>query len=219
LARKDDSHTSFNELMDTPLDFSAFVMNWLKVDTLTPELLAGLTYELMKRSCKSLVELEFFLEEVYKATTDQLDWNNPKGSINSKKAISKGFVFKTLKTCCFSWFKTIWRRSDKYRAAAMMYAIDKQLKTRRIMGAWRSLLVEYCTRETFGYYKGLYDLSYVVLIIKAWKGSLVEDSMRETFDCYKGPYDSSYAAPIFNVLGGWRLYTKKTDHVLNFMKI
>nr|GFC85643.1 hypothetical protein [Tanacetum cinerariifolium] len=26
-----------------------------------------------------LVELEFFLEEVYKATTDQLDWNNPEG--------------------------------------------------------------------------------------------------------------------------------------------
>nr|GEY93854.1 hypothetical protein [Tanacetum cinerariifolium] len=78
-AQKDDSRTSFNELMDTPLDFSAFVMNQLKVDTLSPELLAGSTYELMKVSCKSLVELEFFLEEVYKATTDQLDWNNPEG--------------------------------------------------------------------------------------------------------------------------------------------
>nr|GEV69753.1 hypothetical protein [Tanacetum cinerariifolium] len=33
----------------------------------------------MKESCKSLVELEFFLEEVCKATTDQLDWINPKG--------------------------------------------------------------------------------------------------------------------------------------------
>nr|GEW03854.1 hypothetical protein [Tanacetum cinerariifolium]GEY95389.1 hypothetical protein [Tanacetum cinerariifolium] len=47
------------------------------VDTLTPELLAGPTYELMKGSCKSLVELEYKLEEVYKATTDQLDWVNP----------------------------------------------------------------------------------------------------------------------------------------------
>ncbi|GJW56301.1 hypothetical protein Tco_0103032 [Tanacetum coccineum] len=28
---------------------------------------------------QSLVELEYFFEEVYKATTDQLDWNNPKG--------------------------------------------------------------------------------------------------------------------------------------------
>nr|GEU59781.1 hypothetical protein [Tanacetum cinerariifolium] len=79
LARKDDSRTSFDELMDTPLDFSAFVMNRLKVDTLTPELLVDPTYELMKGLCKSLVELEFFLEEVYKATTDQLDWNNPEG--------------------------------------------------------------------------------------------------------------------------------------------
>nr|GEU97249.1 hypothetical protein [Tanacetum cinerariifolium] len=49
------------------------------INTLTPELLAGPTYELMKGSCKSLVELEFFLEEVYKATTDQLDWNNLEG--------------------------------------------------------------------------------------------------------------------------------------------
>ncbi|GJW65519.1 hypothetical protein Tco_0117403 [Tanacetum coccineum] len=65
------------ESIDTPLEFPAFVMNRLKVDTLTPELLAGPTFELMKGSCKSLVELEYFFEEVYKATTDQLDWNNP----------------------------------------------------------------------------------------------------------------------------------------------
>ncbi|GJY10729.1 hypothetical protein Tco_0378914, partial [Tanacetum coccineum] len=39
----------------------------------------GLTFELMKGSCKSLVELEYLFKEVYKATTDQLDWNNPKG--------------------------------------------------------------------------------------------------------------------------------------------
>ncbi|GKE76182.1 hypothetical protein Tco_1542302, partial [Tanacetum coccineum] len=65
--------------LDTPLDFSAFVMNRLKVDTLTPELLAGPTFKLMKGSSKSLTELEYFLEEVYKATTEQLDWINPEG--------------------------------------------------------------------------------------------------------------------------------------------
>nr|GFC38383.1 hypothetical protein [Tanacetum cinerariifolium] len=54
-------------------------LDWITIHTLTPELLAGPTYELMKGSCKSLVELEFFLEEVHKATTDQLDWNNPEG--------------------------------------------------------------------------------------------------------------------------------------------
>nr|GEY70753.1 hypothetical protein [Tanacetum cinerariifolium] len=63
----------------TPIDFSNFIMNRLGVDTLTPELLAGPTYELMKGSCKILTELEYHLEEVYKATTDQLDWINPEG--------------------------------------------------------------------------------------------------------------------------------------------
>nr|GEU43586.1 retrovirus-related Pol polyprotein from transposon TNT 1-94 [Tanacetum cinerariifolium] len=48
LAKQADSHFSFNELMDTPVDFSTFLINRIKVDTLTPELLAGPTYELMK---------------------------------------------------------------------------------------------------------------------------------------------------------------------------
>ncbi|GJY19020.1 hypothetical protein Tco_0390511 [Tanacetum coccineum] len=78
-AQMEGPHESFNEIMDTPLDFLAFMMDRLKVDTLTPELLTGPTFELMKGSCKSLVELEYFLEEVYKATTDQLDWNNSEG--------------------------------------------------------------------------------------------------------------------------------------------
>nr|GEV98468.1 hypothetical protein [Tanacetum cinerariifolium] len=54
-------------------------MHRINVDTLTPDLLAGPTYELMKGSCSSLTELEYHLEEVYKATTDQLDWVNPEG--------------------------------------------------------------------------------------------------------------------------------------------
>nr|GEY92679.1 copia protein [Tanacetum cinerariifolium]GEY92691.1 copia protein [Tanacetum cinerariifolium] len=64
---------------DAPIDFSNFIMNRLDVDTLTPELLAGPTYELMRGSCNSLTELEYHLEEVYKVTTDQLDWVNPEG--------------------------------------------------------------------------------------------------------------------------------------------
>nr|GEZ10287.1 hypothetical protein [Tanacetum cinerariifolium] len=79
LAKQSDSCSSFNELLDTPIDFSNFIMNWLDVDTLTPKLLARPTYELMRGSCTSLTELEYHLEEVYKATTDQLDWVNPEG--------------------------------------------------------------------------------------------------------------------------------------------
>nr|GEZ00227.1 hypothetical protein [Tanacetum cinerariifolium] len=79
LAKQTDAHSSFHELLDTPIDFPNFIMNQLDVDTLTPELLAGPTYELMRGSCNSLTELEYHLEEVYKATMDQLDWVNPEG--------------------------------------------------------------------------------------------------------------------------------------------
>nr|GEX80364.1 hypothetical protein [Tanacetum cinerariifolium] len=79
LAKQADTRSSFNELMDTALNFSNFIMNRLRVDTLTPKLLAGPTYDLVKGLCKSLIELEYHLEEVYKATTDQLDWVNPEG--------------------------------------------------------------------------------------------------------------------------------------------
>ncbi|GJT60210.1 hypothetical protein Tco_1003743, partial [Tanacetum coccineum] len=74
-----DPRESFDELTDSTFDFSAFVMNRLNVQTLTPELLAGPTFELMKGTCKSLTELEYFCEEVYKATTEKLDWINPEG--------------------------------------------------------------------------------------------------------------------------------------------
>nr|GEZ14082.1 hypothetical protein [Tanacetum cinerariifolium] len=77
LAKQTDARSSFNKLSDTPIDFSNFIMN--RLGTLTPELLAGPTYELMRGSCNSLTELEYHLEKVYKATKDQLDWVNPEG--------------------------------------------------------------------------------------------------------------------------------------------
>nr|GFB44888.1 hypothetical protein [Tanacetum cinerariifolium] len=79
LAKQTNARSSFNELLDTPIDFSNFIMNWLGIDTLTPELLAGPTYKLIRGSCNSLTELEYHLEEVHKSMTDQLDWDNPEG--------------------------------------------------------------------------------------------------------------------------------------------
>nr|GFB33941.1 hypothetical protein [Tanacetum cinerariifolium] len=210
--------SSFNELLDTPIDFSNFIMHRFNVDTLTPDLLAGLTYELMRGSCTSLTELEYHLEEVYKATTDQLDWVNPEGqqyphyllqplplipdhrgrrrrvedlqlcvkSYQKKLNLTKpdtyrsdlkrkeayiaysnpqGFIYQNkdkknrlmqidklhkfsdgmltdvhtalddrLKGIRIQYLaQSIWRKSDKDRAAAMIQAIDKRLKTRRIM--------------------------------------------------------------------------------------
>ncbi|GKC58680.1 hypothetical protein Tco_1086278, partial [Tanacetum coccineum] len=63
----------------TPIDFSAFIMNRLTLNNLTQDVLTGPTYDLMKDMCKSVVELEYHLKEVFKATNDQLDWHNPEG--------------------------------------------------------------------------------------------------------------------------------------------
>nr|GFC73355.1 hypothetical protein [Tanacetum cinerariifolium] len=60
---------------------------------------------------------------------------------------------------------TIWRKGDKDRAAAMIQAIEKMLKTRRIMRSWESSLVDDCMKETFACYKGPYDLSYAAPIL------------------------------------------------------
>ncbi|GJW17008.1 hypothetical protein Tco_0024444 [Tanacetum coccineum] len=75
----DRTQSLFNEFLATPIDFSAFIMNRLKLNNLTQDVLTGPTYDLMKGTCKSVVELEYHLEEVFKATNDQLDWHNPEG--------------------------------------------------------------------------------------------------------------------------------------------
>ncbi|GJU95941.1 hypothetical protein Tco_1320697 [Tanacetum coccineum] len=66
--------------MATPIDFSAFMINRLKIDHLTQKLLNGPTYDLIKGTCKSVAESDYHLEEVFKATNEQLDWNNPEGT-------------------------------------------------------------------------------------------------------------------------------------------
>ncbi|GJT87396.1 hypothetical protein Tco_1069113 [Tanacetum coccineum] len=58
LAKAEKPYKMFNELMTTPIDFTAFSMN---------------------RFCKSYVELEYNMEECYKAMNDKLDWSNPEG--------------------------------------------------------------------------------------------------------------------------------------------
>ncbi|GJX22175.1 hypothetical protein Tco_0226620 [Tanacetum coccineum] len=66
-------------LMDTSFDFSAFVLNRLNIKDLTQEILVGPAFELLKGTCKSLIELEYHIEECSKAKTERLDWHNPEG--------------------------------------------------------------------------------------------------------------------------------------------
>nr|GEV38403.1 hypothetical protein [Tanacetum cinerariifolium] len=190
LAKQAGSRSSFNELLDTPLDFSNFIMNRLGVDTLTSKLLARPTYELMRGSCNSLTELEYHLEEVYKATTDQLDWVNPE--VTDLKIV-EWHNYKHL-----DWI-SVRRDDDKiYKFKEVDF---KRLRLQDIedmllllvQGKLSNLTVE----ERFAFNVSLRMFRRSIVIYRPWNGLLEDDCMRETFRCCKGPYDWSYAAPIF----------------------
>nr|GEW59514.1 hypothetical protein [Tanacetum cinerariifolium] len=72
--------------------------------------------------------------------------------------------------------QTIWRKSDKERAAAMIQAIDKQLNARRIM---RSLEKFVGGRLYEGDLNGPYYLSYDVLIIQRKRIRLKRDKSEQ----------------------------------------
>ncbi|GKA06215.1 hypothetical protein Tco_0685439, partial [Tanacetum coccineum] len=67
IAQAKKPHLSFDELMSIPIDFLAYVINHLKIDNLTQDHLVGPVFNLLKGTCKSHVELEYNIEECYKA--------------------------------------------------------------------------------------------------------------------------------------------------------
>ncbi|GKB87736.1 hypothetical protein Tco_0960008 [Tanacetum coccineum] len=69
----------FNELMSTPIDFSSFVLNGLKIKNLTQEILLGPAFKLLKGTRSNYAELEYDFEECFKALSENLDWENPEG--------------------------------------------------------------------------------------------------------------------------------------------
>ncbi|GKB51614.1 hypothetical protein Tco_0902367 [Tanacetum coccineum] len=71
---------TIEELMATPIDFSKFTKNRLKLDKITKADLVGPVYNLLKGTCQISIDLEYDMEECYKALTDKLDWENPEGN-------------------------------------------------------------------------------------------------------------------------------------------
>ncbi|GJZ61119.1 hypothetical protein Tco_0617256 [Tanacetum coccineum] len=76
----DKPSKAFDELMSTPINFSAYIMNGLKITNLTQETLLGLALKLLKGTHTNYAELEYDFEECYKALSEKLDWDNPEGS-------------------------------------------------------------------------------------------------------------------------------------------
>ncbi|GJZ37004.1 hypothetical protein Tco_0583195 [Tanacetum coccineum] len=70
---------TFNDLMATPIDFFKYVLNGLKIENLTQDILLGPAFNLLKGTCYSSIELEYNFQECFNALIDKLDWNNLEG--------------------------------------------------------------------------------------------------------------------------------------------
>ncbi|GKE57101.1 hypothetical protein Tco_1496286, partial [Tanacetum coccineum] len=75
----DKSLKDFDELMSTPIDFSSYILNGLKIKNLTQEILLGPAFRLLKGTSSNFAELEYNFKEFYKALLEKLDWENPEG--------------------------------------------------------------------------------------------------------------------------------------------
>ncbi|GJY59654.1 hypothetical protein Tco_0459546 [Tanacetum coccineum] len=69
----------FDELMSTPIYFSSYILNGLKIKNLTQKILLGPAFKLLKGTHSNYAELEYDFEECYKALSEKFDWENPKG--------------------------------------------------------------------------------------------------------------------------------------------
>ncbi|GJV62664.1 hypothetical protein Tco_1473492 [Tanacetum coccineum] len=73
----DKSLKDFDELMSTPIDFSGYILNGLKIENLTQEVLIGPSFKLLKGTRSNYAELEYDFKKCYKALSEKLDWENP----------------------------------------------------------------------------------------------------------------------------------------------
>ncbi|GKC48263.1 hypothetical protein Tco_1065985, partial [Tanacetum coccineum] len=75
----DKSLKDFDELMSTPIDLSGYILNGLKIENLTQEILLGPAFRLLKGTRSSYAELEYNFKECNKALSKKFDWENLEG--------------------------------------------------------------------------------------------------------------------------------------------
>ncbi|GKA29312.1 hypothetical protein Tco_0715557 [Tanacetum coccineum] len=125
---------SFDELMSTLIEFSAYVMNNLKINNLTQEHLVRPSFNLLKGTCRSHVELEYNIEECYKAVTDRLDWNNPEGkeySFDLSKPLP--LIMNQVSGRIFIWESKATRRRLYYHQARDIQDAQHHVRNRSFM--------------------------------------------------------------------------------------
>nr|GEV38215.1 integrase, catalytic region, zinc finger, CCHC-type, peptidase aspartic, catalytic [Tanacetum cinerariifolium] len=145
----ESTQSSFNEFLATPIDFSAFIMNRFKIDNLTQEILTGPTYDLIKGTCNSVVELEYHLEENERGH-QVIPWdyfiNNDleyfKGGSSSRK-----YTTSITKTKAADYGQVKWIEDKKfYRYASNMETSKDVYSRHRIIAVTSLKIMKY-----FGY--------------------------------------------------------------------
>ncbi|GJT42067.1 hypothetical protein Tco_0941932 [Tanacetum coccineum] len=66
VSRAKEPTTSFDELINTPINFSGFFLNRINIKDLTQAILVGPAFDLLKGISKSLTELEYYLKEYHR---------------------------------------------------------------------------------------------------------------------------------------------------------
>nr|GFD24330.1 hypothetical protein [Tanacetum cinerariifolium] len=69
----------FDELISTPIDFSSYILNDLKIKNLNQEILLGPALRLLKGTRSNYAKLKYDFEECYKSLSKNLNWENPEG--------------------------------------------------------------------------------------------------------------------------------------------
>nr|GFB22551.1 hypothetical protein [Tanacetum cinerariifolium] len=230
LVKQADTRSSFNELMDTPLDFSNFIMNRLRVDTLTPELLAGPTYDLMKgqRYPHNLLQhLPLIPDNRGRRVIPFTHFINNDLEYLRGGASSHKYTTSVTKTKAADYRHIKWIQDLFYGFAVNRESARDVYSKRRIIAIMELKIVEWYSYKHLDWITNkdkknrlmrideLHKFSDGTLTdvrtalddrLKAWKGSLEEGCTRETSGCYKGPYELSYAAPIFQEVNLVQIY-------------
>ncbi|GKA42923.1 hypothetical protein Tco_0735583 [Tanacetum coccineum] len=159
IACAEEPRTSFDELMDTPIDLSAFVINRLNITNLTQELLTGITPKARHRghvtpTCSIEADQRFDLNVALRMFTRRIviqrrvedlllgvESYQKKLNLTKPDTFSDGtlnYVWTTLHDITSGIKieylpKRKWSRLDKRRARVMIQDIDKQLFQRRLM--------------------------------------------------------------------------------------
>ncbi|GKB19382.1 hypothetical protein Tco_0853305 [Tanacetum coccineum] len=147
----------FDELMSIPIDFFRYILNGLKIENLTQEILLGPAFRLIKVTRSNYAELEYDFEECYKAFSEKLDWENPKGG-DYPFDLSKPLPLITLGNCQRVPFKFFINNDLKYLQGGVSTMTYTTSTTKSKAAKYDLPSIEYMVPNTWSPVKVSYDI-------------------------------------------------------------